>query len=73
MDYRPIIFMVSFVAIVACVIVYNIVIHSQKKRIAELEDENCGLRAETAALRRDRDDLYERYMASLAREARRDA
>lgn len=72
MDYRFVIFLVSASVFVACAIAYNFIIHRKNKRIAELEDENCGLRAETESLRKDRDDLYERYMASLEREARRD-
>lgn len=72
MDFTDGLGLISFITIIACTILYNIVIYRQKKHIAELEDENCGVRAENEALRRDRDDLYERYMASLAREARRD-
>ena len=72
MDYRDIIGLISFVTIIACTILYNIIISRQKKRIAELEDINYDLYSKNEKLRIEHEDLYECYMASLAREAMRD-
>ena len=72
MDSIDILGTVFFITIMACAIFYNIVISRQKKRIAELEDENRDLHWKNERLRIEYEDLYECYMASLAREAMRD-
>lgn len=72
MEVKLMMFIISAVAIIACVIFYNFVIYKKDKHIANLEDKIFHLRSENDALAKKYEETYECYMASLAREARRD-
>ena len=70
--WTPIIFWLSSLTIVGCTILYNIVIHKLKKRCEKFEDELLDSRAKIDELQKKYEETYECYMASLAREAKRD-
>lgn len=66
------IFVLSVLIIISVTIWREAVIFAKNKRIDALEYQNDILQVTVDGLRKDRDDLHERYMASLEREARHD-
>lgn len=64
------IFVLSVLIIISVTIWREAVIFAKNKRIDALEYQNDILQVTVDGLRKDRDDLHERYMASMDRNER---
>lgn len=74
MDYetKMIIFLIAATVFIATTIWREAIIFIKNRRIRDLEEKVGELEADLTCASDREADLYERYMASLAREARRD-
>ena len=72
METKMIIFMIAFAIFIATTIWREAIIFIKNRRIRDLEEYIDSLEADLTCASDREADLYERYMASLAREARRD-
>lgn len=72
MEPKMIIFIVALTIFLATTIWREAIIFIKNRRIRDLEDYIDSLEADLTCASDREADLYERYMASLARESRRD-